>query len=152
MDGIRMAGSAHLSLSAVRKKIREANPHTAAVPSRRPYSLAPQSGYGLNSRPSEARTSRNFPWNVWTVTPPIKVKHSWALTISRRLYQNYALLERRVKFCTRPEFFLKTQTYISAMNSRSDDHSTVTRIHVLSRVVNRFNSEFRIPFVLGENK
>ena len=106
MDGIRMAGSSHLARSAARKKIRAANPHTAAVPSRRPCSLAPQSGYGLSSRPSEVRTSRNVPCNVWTVTSPIKVKHSWALTISKRLYQIYVLLNRKLKFCTRPEFLL----------------------------------------------
>ena len=33
--------------------------------------------------------------------------------------------------------------------SRSDDHSTVTRIHVLNRVVSRLNSEFCIPLFLG---
>jgi hypothetical protein len=38
---------------------------------------------------------------------------------------------------------------LCVMNSRSDDHSTVERIHVLSRVVTHLNSEFCIPFVLG---
>jgi hypothetical protein len=35
------------------------------------------------------------------------------------------------------------------MNSRSDDHITVARIHVLSRIISHLNSEFCIPFVLG---
>ncbi len=34
-------------------------------------------------------------------------------------------------------------------NSRSDDHRTVVRIHVLSRVVSRLNSEICIPLFLG---
>ena len=34
---------------------------------------------------------------------------------------------------------------LCVMNSGSDDHTTVSRIHVLSRVVSRLNSEFCIP-------
>ncbi len=38
---------------------------------------------------------------------------------------------------------------LCALNSRSDDHSNVARIQMLSRVVSRLNSEFYIPLFVG---